>query len=88
MTTLNMSALDKMLEPVAQCLTTDSAKALVKLRADPETRARIEELATKSTAGKLTAPERAEYETYVTAIDFLSILQSKARSVLAKARRR
>jgi hypothetical protein len=76
------SALDRILEPVSRCLTRDVAKELAHLRADPETQARIDELADKCTEGELSDAERAEYETYVRAIDFITILQLKARSLL------
>ena len=39
--------------------------------------ARIDELADKCTEGELTHEERAEYETYVRAGTFISILQAK-----------
>ena len=47
--------------------------------------ARLEELADKSTEGTLTDAEREEYEAYVSAIDFLTVLQAKARAMLADA---
>jgi hypothetical protein len=50
---------------------------------DPETNERIEDLAEKSTAGELSPAERAEYQSYVSAIDFVSVLQAKARALLA-----
>ena len=76
------SALERILEPVGRCLTPEVAKQLVNLRADWRTQARIDKLADKSTDGKLSDAERAEYETYVRAIDFITILQLKARSLL------
>jgi len=79
----SISALDRILEPVGRCLTPEVARALVALRTDPETQARIDELAEKSTEGELTAAEREEYETYVSAIDFLGTLQAKARRIVA-----
>jgi hypothetical protein len=54
---------------------------LVALRADPEVQERIDYLADRSTEGRLTADERAEYETYVSFIDFISLLQAKARRI-------
>lgn len=53
------------------------------LRADPAAQARIDELADKCTEGELTADERLEYQAYVDAITFISILQVKARAMLA-----
>jgi hypothetical protein len=79
------AAIDRILEPVGRCLTPEVARALVGLRADAETQARIEELADKCTEGTLSPAERAEYEAYVTAIDFLAILQAKARGALSRA---
>jgi hypothetical protein len=77
------SPLDRLLDPVARCLTADVAKRLVELRADPETQARIDELAGKANEGTLSPNEKTEYEGYVEAIDVVSILQAKARKVLA-----
>lgn len=39
-------------------------------------------LAEKNQEGKLTDAERVEYDTYIFAIDFLTVLQAKARSIL------
>jgi hypothetical protein len=60
------------------------ARKLAAMRARPEEQARIDELADKANDGLLTPQERAEYEAYIDAIDVISILQAKARSVLAK----
>lgn len=79
------AALQRILDPVGRCLTPDVARALLGLRADAETQARLEELADKSTEGTLTEAERDEYQAYVSAIDFLTVLQSKARAMLASA---
>jgi hypothetical protein len=79
------SALQRLLDPVGRCLTPDVARALLGLQADAEAQARIEELADKSTEGTLTEAEREEYQAFVSAIDFVTVLQSKARAVLAGA---
>ena len=83
MTTVLHSPLDRLLDPFAKCLTIDVARRFVELRADPETQACIDELAAKANEGTLSPAERAEYEGYVEAIDIVSILQAKARKVLA-----
>jgi hypothetical protein len=75
-----------MLEPVGRCLTPGVARKLVGLRADPEVQARVEELADKCNEGQLSPDERAEYETYVTAVNVIAILQAKARTLLARGR--
>lgn len=60
------------------------AEELSAMRASPKVEGRIEELADKCNEGKLTAEERAEYETHVDSIDVISLLQVKARAVLAR----
>ena len=46
--------------------------------------AHIDELAEKCNEGQLTNAEQAEYRDIVEAIDFISILQAKARARLAR----
>ena len=77
-----ITLLDRLLEPVSRCLTPEAAQQLVALRADPAVQSRIDTLADKSTEGQLTDTERDEYETYVRAIDFIAVLQAKARRLL------
>lgn len=79
-------ALDRLLDPVGRCLTPDVAREIAGLRADPAVQARIDELADKSTEGRLSSKERSEYETYVRAIDFIAVLQAKARSATSNRR--
>ena len=76
--------LDRLLDPVARCLTPEAARRLLELRADEATQDRIEELALASTEGRLSEQERAEYETYVLAGSLLAILQAKARVLAAQ----
>jgi hypothetical protein len=82
MKALEAPALDRILDPVGRALTPEVAWRLVALRVDAKTQARVDRLARRCNDGKLTAGERAEYETYVTAIDFVAVLQAKARAVL------
>jgi len=76
--------LDRFLDPVTDALTPETARAIVNLRADAETQARIDELRRKANDGTLTAEEDAEYKEFVEAVDIVSILESKARKFLAK----
>jgi len=80
-------ALDRLLDRLSQCFTPAVARRIAEFRADAETQARIEELATKCNEGELKESERREYESYVRAIHMISVLQSKARSLLAKNRK-
>lgn len=74
--------LDKIFDPFRDVLTPESARRIVAWRADDETERRLDELGDKCNEGKLNDAEREEYESYVRAIDFIGILQAKARSVL------
>jgi len=78
--------LDRLLEPVAEAFTPEVAHAIVDLRADPETEARINELRRKAQEGTLTPAEDAEYKDFVEAVDVVAILQAKARRFLSKPR--
>lgn len=77
------SILERLLDPLGHCLTTDVAQHIVALRADPVVQARLEELADRCTEGILSPDERTEYETYVRAMEFIAVLQAKAHAVLA-----
>jgi hypothetical protein len=86
MSTVTATAvLDQVFEPVSRCLTPDVAKRIAGLRASPKMQRRLDELAAKSSAGKLSSEERDEYECWVRAINSLSVLQAKARKVVASA---
>ncbi len=77
------AVIDRILDPVGRCLTPESARQLVALRADPAVQERIDELADKCAEGQLTPDERAEYEFYIAANNVIAILQAKARKLLA-----
>jgi hypothetical protein len=82
--TAETTYLDRLLAPVVQSFTRETAERLIGLPADPQIAAHIEELAAKANEGGLSAEERAEYEDYVEAVDLIAILQSQARKTLAK----
>jgi hypothetical protein len=75
--------LDEVLEPVARCFTPDVARQIAALQGASTLQARLDELAAKANEGELTEEEQEQYEAYVEAIDVISILQAKARKVLA-----
>ena len=74
--------LNDLFEPLGDCMTPEFARRIVDLRAPAAVQHRIEELASKSSAGSLSGEEREEYEAYVSAGNFIAILQSKARILL------
>ena len=81
------TTLDRLVEPVVRTFTPEVARALVRLRADPELQARMNELAQKCNAGRLTTLERDEYDAGVRFANYLAILQAKARKLLKGGRR-
>jgi hypothetical protein len=78
----SVTVLDRLLEPLARCLTPESARAVIDLRADAAAHARVSELAEKCNEGTLTPEERREYETYVHVGNLIAILKAKARLLL------
>lgn len=79
----NSAVLDQLFDPVSQCFTPDVARRIAALRAASNVQSRIDELADKNSEGTLTPDERHTYETYVRAVNFIGMLQAKARAVLA-----
>jgi len=82
MKSVDAPMLDRLLDPVSNILTPEVARKLVKLRYDSKTQAQIHKLARKCNDGKMNDREQREYEMYVNTIDFIGILQTKARSML------
>ena len=85
MKTLDIPVLNRLLDPVGQLLSPEVARRLVDYRFDAKSQAHIDELARKCNEGQLTDGERCEYETYVQTLDFIAILQAKARSLLKQS---
>jgi predicted transcriptional regulator len=81
-TSPDQAVLDQLFDPVTQCLTPEVAQRIASLRASDKVQERLDELADKSSEGSLSPAERAEYETWVRAINFLGVLQAKARRVV------
>ena len=85
MKTLDAPVLNRILDPLGRILTPEVARKLVDYRFDAKARGRIDKLARKCNEGELSEKERREYETYVYAIDFIAILQAKARALLKRS---
>jgi hypothetical protein len=76
-----IAAFDRGIRPVMR-MVLPKAKSLVQFKADAALRARIEELAEKSTEGRLSARERAEYAGYVRANKFVAVLQRQVKRLM------
>jgi hypothetical protein len=79
------SVLDRVLSPVASCLTPDVAQQIVDLQLDAQAQSQLDDLRGKAKLGTLTDAEREEYEEFVDAIDLVAILKAKARAVVKAA---
>lgn len=79
---MSTTLLESMIEPFTECLTRDAAQKIVSLRADENVQHRIDELATLANLGQLSDAQRAEYDRYLAAFHFITIIQSKARRLL------
>jgi hypothetical protein len=75
--------LERLVDPLGECLTPESARKLLALKADATLQDRIDDLADRHSHGLLTPDERAEYGDYVSYGTFVAILKSKARQLLA-----
>lgn len=62
-------------------MTPELRKQIAELRAPPELQARLDALADKCTEGLLTDAERDEYETMVSTINLIGVLQAKAKNL-------
>jgi len=78
----NRHVLDRLLNPVRDVLTPEVAQAIADLRADAATQGRLDDLAERHHEGQLTPEELTEYQSLVSGINLISVLQAKARSVL------
>lgn len=72
--------------PLLQLLLPGKEEAVLDAKPDQTLRNRIEQLATKSTEGRLTEDELAEYEGYVRANKFVAVLRREARRLKEEAR--
>ena len=82
---MSATLLDRLIDPIADCLTVQAAEKIVSLRADPELQQRIDELAEKANRGELTVEEQGEYDRYLAAYHVVTLMQARARRVLNAA---
>jgi len=80
--TSETAAFERGVRPVMEIVSPSEAEQIIAFKPDPALQARIEELACKSTEGRLSDAERAEYLGYVRANKFVAILQRQARQLI------
>jgi hypothetical protein len=77
-----VTAMDRMLEQLSDCLNAESAQRIVDLRIDPDTQTRVEVLAESANQGLLSEEDRDEYRTYIEITDLIAILKLKAQRLV------
>ena len=82
-TTNSSPVLDQLVAPLGECLTPESARRVLALKAHPKLQAHVDELAVRHSRGELTPEEQTEYGRYVSFSTFVAILKSQARQLLA-----
>ncbi|HEX4263272.1 MAG TPA: hypothetical protein VH597_02950 [Verrucomicrobiae bacterium] len=74
-------AFERGVGPIMKIVLPEKAQAVAKYRPPSRLKARIEQLAEKSTEGRLSATEKAEYIGYVRANKFVAVIQRQARQL-------
>ena len=82
-TKTKFSPFEKILDGLTKCLAADSAKRVLRFRADAKLQKYIDDLADKCTEGTLTPEEHSEYGDVVKLGTFIAMLKSKIRQRLA-----
>ncbi len=80
-TTAAVTAIDRMLGQLTDCLNAESAQRIVALQIDPEIQSRVEILAGIANEGLLSDEDRDEYKTYIEMADLIAILKLKAQRI-------
>lgn len=84
-TTKSPPALEELIAALGDCLTPESARRLLELKASAKVQAHVDDLAERHGQGLLSPEEQADYGKYVSYSTFVAILKSKARQVLANS---
>lgn len=78
------SPLNRVLQPISECLTRDVAERVINAPLNGDLQDRLNFLAEKANDGVLTVEEQYEYEQYVEGIDLLGIFKAQARLALLR----
>ena len=76
------TTIERLLAPLEDCLTLDTAQQIMALRADADLQAEVDQLADKANAGILNDDERTRYEEIIHFSQFVTLLQLRAREMV------
>ena len=79
MSTIN--TISQLFEDVGNCLTAETAERLNRFRVNAALQQQLDEWADKSLRGTLNDEERSQYEATLRGLNFLAVLQAKARRI-------
>ena len=77
----NSSALHQLFDSVGNCLSLEAASKLLKLRVTDELQSQLDLWATQNSEGILEADKKHEYEAILRALNFVAVLQAKAKLI-------
>ena len=75
------TALHQLFDSVGNCLSLEAASKLRELRVTDELQDQLDTWATQNFAGGLSADDRQQYEAILRAMNFVAVLQAKARLI-------
>lgn len=78
-----MNAIHTLFDSVGDCLTLDTANRLSKFSISDALQQQIDDWADKNLLGELSEMEKQQYEATLRALNFVAVLQSRARRVIA-----
>jgi len=71
---MDATVLDELIEPFADCLTTEAAEKIISFKAGDSLQSQ----------GTLAPTEQIEYDRYLAAFHFVTVMQARARRLLHK----
>jgi len=80
-----MTTLDKLFDSVGECLTVDTASKLTNLSLPESLQQQLDDWADRNSLGQLGNDERSQYEAMLRALNFIAVLQAKARRIVASS---
>jgi hypothetical protein len=75
------TAIHQLFDSVGNCLTLDVASKLQNLRVTDELQSQLDDWATRNSEGELSSEERQQYEAILRALNFVAVLQAKAKRI-------